>query len=229
MIRKLSGVLAILLITAWPLQAQVYQWVDENGVKHYSNSSPPEGATDIREYQEVKSEAAAEASGESESEPSTGLETGGGGAVQTTEEPPPESPVLTQPAGVGVEQGAAADEIAGDEDQTGSADEAGNSEEAAAADTGESPDTEEEITESPVTSRAAADELIEQERDRLEITIAQLSRQLEEAQTARDRGSSYDVEQWNTKIEQLRSQIEEEKSRSEARIEQIRKNAGSQP
>ena len=59
--------------------------------------------------------------------------------------------------------------------------------------------------------------------------MAQLNRQLEEAQTARDRGSSDDTERWNKMIEQLRAQIEKEKSRTEARIEQIRSQSGSQP
>ena len=35
----------LLLALALPAHAQVYQWTDEQGAVHYSNASPPEGAT----------------------------------------------------------------------------------------------------------------------------------------------------------------------------------------
>ena len=229
MIRKLFGVLAVILFTASPLQAQLYQWVDENGVKHFSNTPPPEGATVVREYEEVKSAPAAESGGESESESGAGPESGGEREAEAAQASPPEEPVLIEPAGESEEQSGAVAEGAGEEGESGDVDEAGTSVGAVPPDAGESSATEQESALSPAAGPAAVDELIAQERDRLEITIAQLNRQLEEAQTARDRGSSYDVEQWNERIEQIRSQIEEEKSQSEARIDQIRKTAGSQP
>lgn len=194
MIRIFLGILAFSLITAPPLAAQVYQWVDKNGVKHYSNSPPPEGAADVREYNEVKSGVPAETPGEGEDK--------SGSAV----------------------------EAAGEEDETAQTEPADDGPESTASGTEGPADTEvEETSENPTTGRAREGELVEQETDRLEVKMAQLNRRLEEAQTARDRGSSYDVEQWNKQIEQIQSEIEKEKGRSEARIEQIRKKTGSQP
>jgi hypothetical protein len=44
--RRLSALLAILfaLVCASTLNADIYVWVDENGVKNFTNFSPPEGA-----------------------------------------------------------------------------------------------------------------------------------------------------------------------------------------
>jgi hypothetical protein len=89
MIGKLLGALAIFLIAAWPLQAQVYQWVDENGVKHYSNSLPPEHITDVREVEEMKSGPADERPSEGEQESSAEAE-GGGSAEEAGEAEPVE-------------------------------------------------------------------------------------------------------------------------------------------
>lgn len=186
MIRKSTAGLVIFLVAAWPLQAQVYQWVDEDGVKHFSNSPPPEGITDVHEIEELKSGAAARQPGE-------------GG----------------QQSSAGVEEAATADEAG----ELGAIDEPA-----------ETSDTEEEEgPESRTAGRTEESELVERERQRLEITLEQLNRRLEEAQTARDRGSSYDVEQWNERIDRIRAEIENEKSRSAARIEQIRGESGSQP
>ncbi len=44
--RRLSALLAILfaLVCASTLNANIYDWIDEDGVKNFTNFSPPEGA-----------------------------------------------------------------------------------------------------------------------------------------------------------------------------------------
>ena len=46
------------LLMAWLLidvgYAGVYSWIDENGVKHFSNTPPPAGATDVTESKEIE-------------------------------------------------------------------------------------------------------------------------------------------------------------------------------
>ena len=78
----------------------------------------------------------------------------------------------------------------------------------------------------PAVDRSDAEALIGQERDRLEVRMAQLNRQLEDALTARDSSSSNDAKRWNKRIQQLQAQIEKEKKRSETRIEEIRSQSG---
>ncbi len=36
--------------------SQIYEWVDENGVKRYSNQAPPKNARDVKQYEEVVTE-----------------------------------------------------------------------------------------------------------------------------------------------------------------------------
>lgn len=278
MIRALYGMLAVLLILASPLQAQLYQWTDEKGVKHFSNSPPPEDAADVRQYEEVKNETESETPGESpalsspegqlpvESEEVIGA---GGETAESESETPGESPVLPSPEEqltaedeevIGAE-GETAGEVeaettgqlpaedeeqpqptgeeevfadsegegAGEEAETGETEDIDEEEEGAFPDLEADTDIDKEAPGTAATSEARANELIEQEMDRLEIRITQLNSRLEEAQVARDRGSSYEREEWNKRIEQIQSEIENEISRSDARIAQIRLNAGMQP
>ena len=196
-----------LLFVALPLQAQVYQWVDEQGVKHFSNSPPPEGAVDVRKYEEVK------------------------GSVEpdTVKESTAENPQAAEP--LDEEEDAGGSDVEGDRDTdvSGEIETIGDTQDAGERGVRENPGVVEENPENPATAATGQDELIEQERDRLEVRLTQLNRQLEEARTARDRGSSYDVDQWNEKIEQIRSEIEKEKIQSESRIEKITKQSGRQP
>ncbi len=48
--------------------AEMYQWVDEKGVKHFSNSPPPEGVTADRTRDEIKYDKAADEAGNAEKE-----------------------------------------------------------------------------------------------------------------------------------------------------------------
>ena len=196
-----------LLFVALPLQAQVYQWVDEQGVKHFSNSPPPEGAIDVREYEEEKSSA--------EPEPS--------------EEPRVESPTVSEPLNEEADAGGTDVEADRESGGSGEIETVGDTEEAGELEGQDNPDIGEENPESPTTTVTSQDELVEQERSRLEIRLTQLNRQLEEARNARGRGSSYDVGQWNEKIEQIESEIEKEKKLSESRIEKILNQPVQQP
>ena len=40
-------------LTASGLEAEIYSWTDENGVKHYSNTPPPDSATQIKTAGEI--------------------------------------------------------------------------------------------------------------------------------------------------------------------------------
>jgi hypothetical protein len=40
-------------LTASGLEAEIYSWTDENGVKHYSNTPPPDSATQIKAAREI--------------------------------------------------------------------------------------------------------------------------------------------------------------------------------
>ena len=54
---KLTRVLTIILLAClYPLnlQAQMYEWTDETGVKHYSNVAPSESVEEIKKKQENK-------------------------------------------------------------------------------------------------------------------------------------------------------------------------------
>ena len=194
----LLGIVTGCLVIASAAPAQVYQWVDEDGVKHFSNTPPPEGASDVRQYEEEKSSAAPE----------------------SAQQPQAETPPADQPV-VETEGEESVEEETGSEGEI--ADEAPSS-----ADTEENPESEADNPDITAVGPTDEQELIEQERDRLEIEITRLNRQLEEAQTARDRGSSDDAGQWNERIEQIQSEIEKEKSRSAVRIEEIRGKKGLQ-
>jgi hypothetical protein len=49
-----------LLFSHTPALSDVYRWVDEKGIVHFSNNPPPEGARDIQQFQEVPTEIAPE-------------------------------------------------------------------------------------------------------------------------------------------------------------------------
>ncbi len=40
-------------LTASGLEAEIYTWTDENGVRHYSNTPPPERATQVKTAREI--------------------------------------------------------------------------------------------------------------------------------------------------------------------------------
>jgi hypothetical protein len=46
-------ILGFVCLTASGLEAEIYSWTDENGVKHYSNTPPPDSATQIKTAQEI--------------------------------------------------------------------------------------------------------------------------------------------------------------------------------
>ena len=228
MIRTLLGAVAVFFIATTPLQGQVYQWVDENGVKHFSNTPPPDGVNDLRTYKEVKSESGAESSGASEPQNASGSEGGEEARVQASESPPAQNPATA--SGESDVQEIVKPGDAGKLENPGEVEEDDELEETAASEPLDPEDRfdleEEKGPESAAVGRSEADVLIGQERDRLEIRMAQLNRQLEDALTARDSTSGSDARRWNKRIQQLRAQIEKEKTRSESRIEEIRSQAG---
>ena len=99
MIRRLLGILAVLVIASSPVQGLVYQWVDENGVRHYSNTPPPEGVTDVRTYEELQSEIVDEPSAEGKEQSSAEAEDTGSAAEAATLEGggEPEEPIAETP------------------------------------------------------------------------------------------------------------------------------------
>ena len=52
--RTAIGVLFLFAVP--PLSAGVYYWIDENGVKHYSNVAPSESGQDVKQLEEVPQE-----------------------------------------------------------------------------------------------------------------------------------------------------------------------------
>ncbi len=50
---KRSAVLLIFLLLPCASFGEIYGWVDENGVKHYSNDPPPEGVKAISQTAEI--------------------------------------------------------------------------------------------------------------------------------------------------------------------------------
>jgi hypothetical protein len=53
--RLLTAVLSIFLLLPAATFGEIYGWVDENGVKHYSNEPPPEGVKAFSQTAETKS------------------------------------------------------------------------------------------------------------------------------------------------------------------------------
>ncbi len=46
----------LLLFFASTAFSQIYEWVDENGVKQYSNQAPPKNARDVKKHDEIVKE-----------------------------------------------------------------------------------------------------------------------------------------------------------------------------
>ena len=46
-------------LTAYGVQAEIYSWTDENGVKHYSHTPPTEGTSPVKTATEIKSDPSA--------------------------------------------------------------------------------------------------------------------------------------------------------------------------
>lgn len=55
---KLSAVLSILLLLPCATFGQIYEWMDESGVKHYSNDPPPDGVKAFTQADEIKTDEA---------------------------------------------------------------------------------------------------------------------------------------------------------------------------
>jgi TolA-binding protein len=56
----LSGLAAILLLATGVVSADVYQWIDADGVRHYSNTPPPDDARIVNRFAEEKFDPAEE-------------------------------------------------------------------------------------------------------------------------------------------------------------------------
>jgi hypothetical protein len=52
--KKLLLLFAFFLVTI-PLNAEIYQWVDENGVTRFSNTNPPQDHNKLKSQKEIKS------------------------------------------------------------------------------------------------------------------------------------------------------------------------------
>ena len=55
---KFSAMVMIFLLTvltASGIQAEIYSWTDENGVKHFSHIPPPEGSAQVKTSREISS------------------------------------------------------------------------------------------------------------------------------------------------------------------------------
>jgi len=53
---KFSAIVMVFIfagLTASGVQAEIYSWTDENGIKHYSHTPPPEGTVKIKTTREV--------------------------------------------------------------------------------------------------------------------------------------------------------------------------------
>jgi hypothetical protein len=174
MSRCILGIFLALFLMVGHAPAKVYVWTDESGIRHYTDTPPPEGAEVIKTFEEVPS----------------------------TPEPQPRQPVpeirpsapevdAPEPSDGGTPQRVPVGELA-----IGKA------------------------------NRKEAEDLIAQERKRLNERLVVLEAELERAQTEQYRGSSYSREEWAARIEQLQSDIREENLRSERRIAEIKKKYG---
>ena len=59
---KSSAMVMIFLLavlTASGIQAEIYSWTDENGVKHFSHTPPPEGTAQVKTSREISASPAA--------------------------------------------------------------------------------------------------------------------------------------------------------------------------
>jgi len=56
--KKLSLLAALITVFFMPhlTSAEIYSWVDENGVKHFSNEPPPEGVKILNQTKEIKTD-----------------------------------------------------------------------------------------------------------------------------------------------------------------------------
>ena len=55
---KLVAFVLILVCCIWtlPEAGEIYEWIDENGVKHFSEEPPPKGAKIVKEIEEIPSD-----------------------------------------------------------------------------------------------------------------------------------------------------------------------------
>ena len=153
---------AFVLIAALPLSAGVYYWVDENGVKHYSNVTPSEEGGQVQQLEEVPLDAP-DQSGPAEPLPSEPAEPFQGEKAEPGQRKPA-SPAADQPA-------APAQPSAGAGSQTETP--------AAEEQSGETPPADTEPP-SPVLTRQ--DEIVQNEKS----TVRELQRQLEQNSSQRD-------------------------------------------
>jgi len=50
---KIFLLIAAGCLIAGPLNADIYEWTDENGVKHFTNYTPPDNATILIKFEEL--------------------------------------------------------------------------------------------------------------------------------------------------------------------------------
>ena len=55
----IAMVFLFFVLTASGIQAEIYSWTDENGVKHFSHTPPPEGTAQIKTSREISASPAA--------------------------------------------------------------------------------------------------------------------------------------------------------------------------
>ncbi|CAB5099894.1 hypothetical protein D3OALGA1CA_1356 [Olavius algarvensis associated proteobacterium Delta 3] len=53
----LSVIIVLIVVVPWAMAGQVYEWIDENGVKHFTNEPPPPGATVVGQDKEIQYDA----------------------------------------------------------------------------------------------------------------------------------------------------------------------------
>lgn len=68
------------------VQANVYTWTDENGVKHYSNVAPPESAEEIQQDKEIPPDTSPP---QKQKAPPQKIDTGEGVVTESAEKPKP--------------------------------------------------------------------------------------------------------------------------------------------
>ena len=88
--RNLLAVCLIVLLFPCGSFGEIYGWVDENGVKHYSNYPPPDGVKVISQDAEIRTEVAPVANE---------LESDQADAEKSEEQPPTEEAPAEQAAG----------------------------------------------------------------------------------------------------------------------------------
>lgn len=75
---------------------------------------------------------------------------------------------------------------------------------------------------SPEDTPQKGNDLIAEEKQKLELKLQALNQRLVDAEQSRSRGSSYDYQGWTNRIEQIQNEISYEKRQADGRIQQIK-------